>query len=71
MSWYLNDARKGEKPNVHCNEDYEFWALRDIKPGEELTVDSRSYSDHPEPKTSNTESPRKQALKDWTELYRF
>jgi hypothetical protein len=46
MSWYLNDPKPGESPNVKCDENYEFWALRDIKEGEELTVDSRTYSDH-------------------------
>ncbi len=46
MSWYLNDPKKGERPNVACNENYEFRASRDIKPDEELTVDSTSYSNH-------------------------
>lgn len=46
MSWYLNDPKKGEKPNVRCDDKYDFYADRDIKRGEELTVDSRTYSDH-------------------------
>ncbi len=48
MSWYLNDPKLGEKPNVWCDpeRDYEFLALRNIKEGEELTVDSNTYSDH-------------------------
>jgi len=46
MAWYLNDPKKGEKPNVICDGNYEFRALRDIERGEELTVDSNSYSDH-------------------------
>lgn len=46
MSWYLNDPAPGGKPNVRCDENYDFWALRDIKEGKELTVDSRTYSDH-------------------------
>jgi len=45
-SWYLNDPKPGHKPNVRCDENYDFWALRDIKEGEELTVDSDTYSDH-------------------------
>jgi hypothetical protein len=45
-SWYLNDPKPGQKPNVRCNENYDFWALRDIRLGEELTVDSNTYSDH-------------------------
>jgi hypothetical protein len=46
MSWYLNDPRKREKPNVWCDENYDFRALRNIKQGEELTVNSEAYSDH-------------------------
>jgi hypothetical protein len=46
MSWYMNDPKKGEKPNVVCDEHFDFRALRNIKKGEELTVDSTSYSDH-------------------------
>jgi hypothetical protein len=46
VSWYLNDPKPGEKPNVRCDENYEFWALREIKEGEELTVESTTYSDH-------------------------
>jgi hypothetical protein len=46
MSWYLNDPRKGEKPNVVCDENYQFRSSRNIKRGEELTVDSTTYSDH-------------------------
>lgn len=46
MSWYLNEPKPGEKPNVRCDESYEFIALRNIKDGEELTVDSTTYSDH-------------------------
>ena len=49
MSWYLNDPKKGERPNVVCDENYEFRASRGIKPGEELTVDSTSYSNHAKP----------------------
>jgi hypothetical protein len=46
MSWYLNDPRAGEKPNVTCDENYDFRSARPIKRGEELTVDTNSYSDH-------------------------
>jgi hypothetical protein len=52
MSWYLNDPKPGEKPNVRCDEAFEFYALRDIKRGEELTVDSTAYSDHAKRKGS-------------------
>jgi hypothetical protein len=40
MSWYINDSRT---PNVRCDSGYNFWTLRDIKAGEELTADYRSY----------------------------
>ena len=62
MSWYLNDPPKGQKPNVECDENYEFRALRDIKLGDELTVDSHTYSDHAESKTAVTKRPQKNAL---------
>jgi len=41
-AWYLNDSKN---PNVACGNDYKFYALRDIKKGEELTVDYSTYSD--------------------------
>lgn len=48
MSWYLNEPRKGTQPNVLCDpETYDFFAMRDIKPGEELTVNYATYSDLP------------------------
>jgi hypothetical protein len=46
MSWYINDPKRGEKPNVICDDSYNFRAARNIKEGEELTVDSTTYSDH-------------------------
>jgi uncharacterized protein len=41
-SWYLNDSKT---PNVRCDENYDFVAIRNIKPGEELTADYSTYSD--------------------------
>ena len=41
-AWYLNHS---QKPNVACDKDYKFYALRDIKKGEELTADYSTYSD--------------------------
>jgi len=41
-SWFLNHSLR---PNVGCDEDYYFAALKDIAPGEELTVDYSSYSE--------------------------
>jgi SET domain-containing protein len=42
-AWYINDSRTN--PNVRCDENYEFLAIRDIRRGEELTVDYSQYSD--------------------------
>jgi len=47
VSWYLNRPQKSKKPNVCCDENYKFFALRDIQPGEELTVDYSTYSEEP------------------------
>ena len=44
-SWYLNHS---ETPNVAADKDFRFFALRDIKIGEELTTDYRTYSDAPQ-----------------------
>jgi FRG domain-containing protein/SET domain-containing protein len=44
VAWYLNDSTK---PNVRCDEYYNFFALRDIEPGEELTADYSTYSEKP------------------------
>jgi SET domain-containing protein len=58
VSWYLNDPRPGKKPNFGCDENYGFWALRDIQAGEELTVDSNTYSDHAAPKPASTKASK-------------
>ena len=42
VAWYFNHS---PHPNVGCNENYDFVALRDIKKGEELTADYNAYSD--------------------------
>jgi hypothetical protein len=44
ISWYLNDSRE---PSVAADKEYRFYALRDIKAGEELTADYCTYSDTP------------------------
>ena len=46
VAWYLNESR--DNPNVRCTDDYDFIAIRDIKTGEELTVDYSTYSEYPE-----------------------
>jgi uncharacterized protein len=41
LAWYLNDSRR---PNLKCDKSYRFFALRNIKAGEELTADYREYN---------------------------
>lgn len=43
-AWYLNDSKTA--PNVRCDANYDFFALRDIKAGEELTADYSKYSEN-------------------------
>ena len=44
VGWYLNNSKT---PNMRAHPDGEyFFAIRDIKKGEELTVDYDTYSDH-------------------------
>ena len=43
-SWYLNESKQ---PNVGADKTYRFYATRDIKTGEELTVDYKTYSELP------------------------
>ena len=44
VAWYLNESHH---PNVGNDEDYAFYALRNIKAGEELTLDYSKFSDSP------------------------
>lgn len=41
VGWYLNHS---ENPNVVCDDNYEFYALRNIKKDEELLSDYETYS---------------------------
>jgi SET domain-containing protein len=41
-AWYVNNSTS---PNMRCGKDYEFFAIRDIKLGEELTIDYSTYSE--------------------------
>jgi FRG domain-containing protein/SET domain-containing protein len=43
-AWFLNDSKK---PNTRCNENYDFVASRNIRTGEELTVDYSTFSGYP------------------------
>ena len=45
VGWYLNESK--DDPNVGCDDNYEFYALRDIKKGEELTMDYSSFCEFP------------------------
>jgi SET domain-containing protein len=40
--WYLNSS---SRPNVGCDKRDRFFALRDIRSGEELTVDYNTYNE--------------------------
>ncbi len=42
IAWYLNHS---EKPNVFSDKDYNFYASRNIKKGEELTANYNTYSE--------------------------
>ena len=42
VGWYVNEPRPGDEPNLTCNAGFDLIALRDISPGEELTI---RYSD--------------------------
>jgi len=42
-AWYLNHS---VNPNVATDNNYRFYALRNIKKGEELTADYRTYSEY-------------------------
>jgi SET domain-containing protein len=39
-SWYLNHS---DNPSAYSDDQYSFFALRDIEKGEELTLDYRTY----------------------------
>lgn len=43
-AWYLNDSKR---PNARIDENYDFYAIRDISSGEEITVDYSTFSDDP------------------------
>lgn len=42
VAWYLNSS---SKPNVVCDGDFRFFAKRNIRAGEELTVDYSTYNE--------------------------
>ena len=46
IGWYINQPLEGQEPNVICNDEFDFFAARDIPVGEELTVDYSTFSDN-------------------------
>jgi hypothetical protein len=42
--WYLNEPAPGHEPNVASDAQFNFFALRDIAPGEELTIRYTDFS---------------------------
>jgi hypothetical protein len=44
-AWFMNSSKR---PNTRCDENYDFYTTRQIRPGEELTIDYSSFSDEPE-----------------------
>lgn len=44
MAWYMNHS---ENPNVIANEEYNFFSSRDIKDGEELTINYNLFNEQP------------------------
>jgi hypothetical protein len=44
-AWFLNESKK---PNARCDENYDFFALRDIAAGAEITVDYATFSKYPD-----------------------
>jgi hypothetical protein len=49
VSWYINEPAAGQRSNVVCCGKYDFVAARDIRAGEELTVDYSTYSEEQDP----------------------
>jgi hypothetical protein len=55
MAWFINEPKAGKRPNVGCDpQTYDFFALRDIESGEELTVDYSKYSEVPQNDVKNS-----------------
>jgi hypothetical protein len=54
-AWFMNESKK---PNTRGDENYDFFALRTINPGEELTIDYSTFSDYPKPPKAKTAKPK-------------
>lgn len=46
IAWYLNHSKE---PNVGCDKNYRFFALKSIRKGEELTADYGAYNEFVSP----------------------
>jgi hypothetical protein len=44
-AWFMNDSKR---PNTRCDENYDFYTTRQIRAGEELTIDYSTFSDEPD-----------------------
>jgi hypothetical protein len=55
-AWFLNESKH---PNLACDENYDFYAIRDIKAGEELTVDYSTFSEYPPAHSKSPSSHRR------------
>lgn len=44
-AWFLNESKK---PNTRCDENYDFYSLREIAKDEEITVDYSTFSKYPD-----------------------
>ncbi|HVZ82371.1 MAG TPA: FRG domain-containing protein [Terracidiphilus sp.] len=44
-AWFLNESKR---PNARSDENYVFFAIRDISVGEEITIDYSTFSDYPQ-----------------------
>jgi hypothetical protein len=49
-AWFLNESKT---PNVRCDENYDFYTVREIATDEELTVDYSTFSQYPGGQTND------------------
>jgi hypothetical protein len=58
-AWFMNESKT---PNTRCDENYDFYTLRKIAKGEELTIDYSTFSEYPKKgklaKIEKTVNPR-------------
>ena len=47
VGWYVNEPRNGEEPNLVAAANADLVAVRDIEPGEELTIAYSGFSSLP------------------------